>query len=300
MNETANRLDTGHQSAEPFDLLCFRVGERRYGITVLKVEGVVSIPRIRRLTGAPSEIAGIARVRDRTLAVVDLPRLLGRPASQRFTQVVMTDSDSLTLGFAIDDVEGIIRTTWGEVMPPPRGLGPRALIMGVVRDEHGLVQLLDFEQIIATIAPQAAVLADRDITPAPSDAPRVLVVDDSRLARSRVADSLKAGGWDVIAANDGAEALQWLERCDRDAPEQLQTLRVVVSDIEMPGVDGYELCRRLRGDKRFEGLRVLLHTSLSGRFDSQSVDRSGADDFLSKFDAPELARRVRKLASGPE
>lgn len=289
--------------AEPFDLLCFRVGGRRYAITVFKVEGVLPRPAVRRLIGAPPAVTGIARLRERTVPVIDLATLVHPQApAGDFQSVLLTDCDRRLLAFGIDEVEGIARLSWDEVMRPPRGAGRHALVMGVVRDDHGLVQLLDFEQLIAQVAP----LADRalrvDTPPPPAGADHVLVVDDSRLARGRVQAALEQGGWRVTAAGDGAEALAWLARSDRESPEALQCLRVVVSDIEMPGLDGYALCRRLRQDSRFSGLRLLLHTSLSGSFDTESVRRCGADDFLSKFDAPELARRVHRLAQddGPE
>lgn len=279
-----------------FELLCFRLGRRRYGITVFKVEGVVKVPRMRRLPGAPPEVLGIAHLRDGTVPIVDLAAILA-PHGERHSaaNVILTDSDSRTLGFGIDEIEGIVRTRWSEVLKPPAGTGRGALIMGVVRDDSGLIQLPDFERIIARLTP-ALEPAPESAPAAPADASRVLVVDDSKLARSRVAAALGSGGWDVVTADDGAEALRWLEESDRGAPERLQTLRVVVCDVEMPGMDGYELCRRLRADERFRGLRLLLHTSLSGRFDAQSVRRSGADDFLSKFDAEVLAQRVHRLA----
>lgn len=149
---------------------------------------------------------------------------------------------------------------------------------------------------VARLAPVVDRPTVVDAPDAPADASRVLVVDDSRLARSRVAAALEGGGWDIVMAADGSEALRWLEDSDRSALERLQTLRVVVCDVEMPGIDGYELCRRLRGDDRFRDLRLLLHTSLSGQLDAYSVRTAGADDFLSKFDADVLARRVHQLA----
>jgi two-component system chemotaxis response regulator CheV len=285
-------------SAEPFDLLCFRVGGRRYAITVFKVEGVLPRPRVRRLIGAPPAVAGIARLRDRTVPVIDLAMLVHPEApAGHYESVLLTDCDRKLLAFGIDEIEGILRLTWGDVMRPPRGTGRHALVMGVVRDDHGLVQLLEFEQLIAQVAPLAETALQTDTPPPPADAGHVLVVDDSRLARGRVQTALEQGGWQVTVAGDGEQALSWLNRIDREAPEQLQCLRVVVSDIEMPGLDGYALCRRLRDDSRFRDLRLLLHTSLSGSFDTESVRRCGADDFLSKFDAPELARRVYRLAA---
>jgi two-component system chemotaxis response regulator CheV len=285
-------------SAEPFDLLCFRVGGRRYAITVFKVEGVLPRPRVRRLIGAPPAVAGIARLRDRTVPVIDLAALVHPEApAGHYESVLLTDCDRNLLAFGIDEIEGILRLTWGDVMRPPRGTGRNALVMGVVRDDHGLVQLLEFEQLIAQVAPLAETALQTDTPPPPADAGHVLVVDDSRLARGRVQAALEQGGWQVTVAGDGEQALSWLNRMDREAPEQLQCLRVVVSDIEMPGLDGYALCRRLRDDSRFRDLKLLLHTSLSGSFDTESVRRCGADDFLSKFDAPELARRVYRLAA---
>ncbi|WP_435103252.1 chemotaxis protein [Arhodomonas sp. AD133] len=299
---TRNTTQTAEtdQRSGVFELLCFRVGARRYGITVFKVEGVVPAPRGRTLLGAPPGIAGIARIRDRTVPLVDLAPLLHPDAMpQTFQNVILTDCERRLLGFGVGDIEGIVRVAWKDVMKPPAGAGRDSQIMGVVRDDHGLIQLLEFEEIIDRVAPLAAQALDgHGGAPAPPPgAQTVLVVDDSRLARSRMSRTLDQAGWDVLIADNGEQALELLERCDRESPERLQCLQVVVSDVEMPGVDGYTLCQRLRADSRFSHLRLLLHTSLSGQFDEYSLRRAGADDFLSKFDAGELARRVHRLAT---
>jgi two-component system chemotaxis response regulator CheV len=286
-----------------FEMLLFYMGgHRRFGINVFKVREVIPAPRITQMPHAHSSVRGIAHIRGQTIPMIDLCHATsGRPLpADKAASVIVTEYNRKTQGFLVEGVDRIINVNWKDVMPPPDRIANRAYLTAVTEVDKELVQILDVEKVLAeitaTIDPnveQVQVVSDRKRN-------HLLVVDDSMVARNQIKRSLEPEGWEVSTAKNGEEALSLLEQWADDPTSPLSRTAVVISDIEMPRMDGYTLTTAIRGDDRLKDLRVLLHTSLSGVFNPGMVAKVGADDFLAKFDAEELTGKVREIVEAEE
>ncbi len=285
--------DPTHRNDNRLELLLFNLGGRqRFGINVLKVKEVIPCPALTHVPHAHATVCGVATLRGVALSVIDLSRAIGRAAIETHgSSVLVTEFNRATQGFLVERVERIVVCDWNQVTPPPHGSGARSYISGVTRVDDALVQILDIERVLVEVVEPAAMALDEDISglddPALHRQP-ILVVDDSAMARAQTTRMLDEIGVSYILARDGREALEALrKRRDDEAP-----VAMVISDIEMPEIDGYGLTEALRADPRFSHMYVLLHTSLNGAINSERARQCGADDILTKFVPGELARCV--------
>jgi len=283
----------GHNRME---LLLFRLGSnRRFGINVFKVREVINTPPMVRLPKAPQVVRGIAHIRGKTIPILDL-RLattgVASPADETHS-VIITEYNRSIQGFWVSGVDRIINLNWQDIQPPPAGAGS-SYVTAVARVDNELIQILDVEKVLAELNPQADGLQAVEELPGAAGH-HVLVVDDSSVARAQIRRTLETIGVEMTFANDGEAGLQQLQTWSQESDSPLSRLLLVISDIEMPRMDGYTLTTRIRQDERLSHLRVLLHTSLSGVFNKDLVQQVGADDFLAKFRPDELAERVVAL-----
>lgn len=283
-----------------FEMLLFYMnGRRRFGINVFKVrEVVVAAPRITQMPDAHRAVRGIAHVRGHAIPMIDLSYATsGRPLpADRAGPVIVTEYNRTVQGFLVQGVDRIQNLNWKDVMAPPERVANHAYLTGVTEVDGELVQILDVEKVLAEITDVAALT---EMAPpaadAGEDANHVLVVDDSMVARNQVRRSLEPEGWQVSLACNGEEAIAMLQGWAEDPASPLARTLLVISDIEMPRMDGYTLTMAIRGDERLRHLKVLLHTSLSGGFNRAMIERVGADDFLAKFNADQLSERIKGL-----
>lgn len=192
-------------------------------------------------------------------------------------------------------VERIINMNWEEIHPPPKGTGREHYLTAVTRVDKNLVEIIDVEKILAEVAPTSEVISEGVIdheTQASAVTKRVLIVDDSSVARKQLVRCLETVGVEVVSLNDGRQAYNYLHDLVEQGKAPEKELLMIISDIEMPEMDGYTLTAEIRGDPRMQKLHILLHTSLSGVFNQAMVKKVGADDFLAKFRPDELASRV--------
>ena len=288
------------------ELLLFRLdGAQLYGINVFKVREVLPCPRLTVLPGSARVVRGVASIRGSTLPIIDLSLATGGPAlgDLQGSFAIIAEYSGRTLGFLVRSVERIVNLNWAEIVAPPRGAGRNHYLTAVTRLGEQLVEIIDVERVLAEAAPPA----EREM-PVPhaevaagAAAWKVLVVDDSAVARRQIVRCMEAVGVQVLTASDGRQALDCLRRMAGGDGRPDEALLMMISDIEMPEMDGYTLTMEVRQDPQLRGLHVLLHTSLSGVFNQNMVRRAGADDFLAKFRPDELAtrvvERVRQLAA---
>ena len=280
------------------ELLLFRLGGRQlYGINVFKVKEVLQCPRLTSLPRLNPMVRGVAHIRGGTLPIIDLGKATGGRALEDLSTafVIITEYNSRVQGFLVRAVERIVNLNWSDVHAPPRGAGREHYLTAVTRVDDQMVEIIDVEKVLAEVlagqeaAPQQAAQM-RTLTAGVS--PKVLVVDDSSVARKQVTRCLQALNIEVTALNDGRQALDWL-KAEADAGVSVgNSLLMLISDIEMPEMDGYTLTAEIRSDPRLKDLHVMLHTSLSGVFNQAMVRKVGADDFLAKFNPDDLAERV--------
>ncbi|MGI3130080.1 chemotaxis protein CheV [Halopseudomonas pachastrellae] len=280
------------------ELLLFRLaGNQLYGINVFKVKEVLQCPRLTAMPKLHPVVRGVAHIRGGTLPILDLNRATGGPGLDNIDTafVIITEYNYKVQGFLVRSVERIVNMNWSEIHPPPKGTGREHYLTAVTRVDNQMVEIIDVEKVLAEVVPTneqvSAGVVDAD-TQAEAVARKVLIVDDSAIARKQVMRCLQEVGVEIVALNDGKQALDWLKARAEAGEDVSQTLLMMISDIEMPEMDGYTLTAEVRNDPRLNRLHIMLHTSLSGVFNQAMVKKVGADDFLAKFKPDDLAQRV--------
>lgn len=292
----------GHNRLE---LLLFRLdGRQRYGINVFKVREVVSCPPLTRLPNSGPAICGITHMRGNTFMIIDLQMAIGRGpvADPRKCSVIVTEYNRTMQGFLVPHIQHIINKNWGEILQPPLGAGKKHYLTAVTKVDEEIVEVLDVEKVLFEIT---GVKFDDDHPVPPDDAEfalmaqkcHVLVADDSSVARSQIKRTLEKVGVTYTVCEDGQRAFDTLQKWKESNSDEYQRLALLVSDVEMPVMDGYTLTAKVRADPGFAGIKVLLHTSLSGVFDSSALEHVKADGFLSKFDSEELTGFIKKIVA---
>lgn len=280
------------------ELLLFRLdGKQLYGINVFKVKEVLQCPKLTIMPKSSPVVRGVASIRGGTIPILDLSMATGKaPLSDlKNSFVIITEYNTKVQGFLVRSVERIVNMNWEEIHPPPKGAGRDHYLTAVTRLDQELVEIIDVEKILAEVAPTSEVISAGVIdveTQSKAVTKHVLIVDDSSVARKQVMRCLQTVGVEVTALNDGRQALDYLRKMVGEGRSLNQELLMLISDIEMPEMDGYTLTTEIRNDARMQGLHILLHTSLSGVFNQAMVKKVGANDFLAKFRPDELAARV--------
>lgn len=298
-----NRIDqrtrlAGHNRLA---LLLFRLGGRQlFGVNVFKVQEVLRKPPLFQLPGLPPQFVGAADVRGRSVPVLDLGMAIGHPERTQPGEgatteyLVVTEFNRSIQGFLVSDVERIVNIAVEDIHPPPDLGAEGTYLTAVTRFQGELIQVLDVESVLADItqARMDAVLAPDMVLPGNAPPMQVLVVDDSRVARQQIRSVLDQLGVGVTLLSDGRQALEHLLQVQASGEDPAQRYAMVISDIEMPAMDGYTLTTEIRRLPGLAGLYVLLHTSLSGVFNNAMVERVGANAFVAKYSPHELAEHV--------
>jgi two-component system chemotaxis response regulator CheV len=281
------------------ELLLFGLGGRQmYGINVFKVQEVIQCPTLTAVPQAHPIVRGIANMRGKTISIMDLAMAIGRkPIDLSQDQyVIVAEYNRSTQGFLVGSVDRIVNMNWKEILAPPRGVGKNNYMTAVTKIDDQLVEIIDVEKVLAEMVGLQIEVAEESTVNSREDRPiKLLVADDSLVARKQVKSTLDKVGLDCDLAKNGAEALKMLQNAVEDGKPLSETYDVMISDIEMPEMDGYTLTTEVRADERLRHLPIMLHTSLSGTFNSNMVKKVGADKFVAKFDAAELAREVKLL-----
>ncbi len=280
------------------ELLLFRLeGNQLYGINVFKVKEVLQCPKLTIMPKSSRVVRGVASLRGGTIPILDLAIATGGTGLDDLKNsfVIITEYNTKVQGFLVRSVERIVNMNWEEIHPPPRGTGRDHYLTAVTRVDNQLVEIIDVEKILAEVAPTSETISEGVVdvaTQAKAVTKRVLICDDSSVARKQVKRCLETIGVEVVALNDGREAYDYLRNMVEEGRQPERELLMLISDIEMPEMDGYTLTAEIRADQRMQKLHIILHTSLSGVFNQAMVKKVGADDFLAKFRPDELAARV--------
>ena len=309
-HDLLNRIDqrtrlAGHNRLA---LLLFRLGGRQlFGVNVFKVQEVLRRPDLFQVPGLPNEFAGVADVRGRSVPVLDLGVAIGHPERAPGSEgapgyLVVAEFNRSVQGFLVSGVERIVNIAVEDIHPPPELGAEATYLTAVTRFQGELIQVIDVESVLADIAqvetdihldPALALVSDRPL--------QVLVVDDSRVARQQIRSVLDQLGVGATLLSDGRQALDHLLQVLASGEDPAERYAMVISDIEMPAMDGYTLTTEIRRNPGLSGLYVLLHTSLSGVFNNAMVEQVGANAFVAKYSAHELAdyvlERLRDVAA---
>ena len=281
------------------ELLMFRLGDKqRFGINVFKVREVIKCPPLTRAPQAHPVIRGIANMRGHTITVIDLAMAVGKTPIDDINNsfVIVSEYNRQVQGFLVASVDRIINMNWEEIKAPPNGIGNVTFLTAVTNVDNELVEIIDVEKVMADVMGYSDEIDDSVTHGTDKDDVRnkhVLVVDDSTMARKQIIKVLEQMEIQYTQAKNGKEAYEILEGWANDTSVPIkERCSLVLSDVEMPEMDGYTLTKRIKEHPVLGSLVVMLHSSLSGSFNASMVQKVGADDFLAKYDATELAARV--------
>lgn len=286
------------------ELLLFKLhGPQIYGINVFKVKEVLQCPRLTSIPHSHPVVRGVAHIRGGTIPIMDMGMATGLPAVPEKqipnSFIIITEYNRKTQGFLVGGVERIVNMNWEEIHPPPKGAGRENYLTAVTRIDNRLVEIIDVEKILSEVAPVEeridSGLIEKAQARKTTQSRTVLVVDDSVVARRQIQNCLQAIGLDVVLRNDGLQALNYLRSLVENGDDLRSHIAMMISDVEMPEMDGYTLTTHCKNDPRIAGLYIMLHTSLSGVFNKAMVEKVGANDFMAKFSPDELAERVMEI-----
>ncbi len=272
-----------------------------YGINAAKVRELIANPeKLTSVPDSPPAVKGIFLLRDRTIPLVDLCAWFGYEADESEEEkkkwvVIVTEINGKFFGFITHGVDKVYRVSWEKVMPPPELVMGYSSLTGVVLMDNMIIQMIDFEKIISTIDPTMIIDSDAHaITHRPETdqvEKAVVIADDSHIILDQIRKTLSKAGYKVVAHSDGQEAWDYLDGLRQKGTVNDEVL-AVITDIEMPRMDGHHLCMRIKGEPAFEKIPVMLFSSLINDTARHKGDAVGADDQITK---PELGQLVTRL-----
>lgn len=302
---------TNLTASNKFELLLFRLGgdsngeqNELYGINVFKIREIVAMPPVTPIAESAPYMLGVVNLRGEILPVIDLPGLIGCTPKTGLNILLVTEFARTTQCFAVEAVDEIVRLDWNQVRPSAGNYADNTItsIARLDDDVHGtrLVQVLDVETIIQKFAPGKE-------NPDPTDNANIrlpegsviLAADDSVIARSIIQKGLEDMGLPYIMTKNGKEAWEKLEQLATEAEKENKPLNekvaLILTDLEMPEMDGFTLTRQIKTSNRFSTLPVLIHSSLSGSANEAHVKSAGANAYVAKFSPAELAEKIRQI-----
>ncbi|MDQ4424428.1 MAG: chemotaxis protein CheV [Thalassolituus sp.] len=287
------------------ELLLFRVrGKQLYGINVFKVKEIIQCPRLTSLPGSNRVVRGVVHIRSGTTPILDMSLATGGPPLEEVNGafVIITEYNGATQGFLVASVDKIINMNWEHIHPPPKGTGREHYLTAVTEIENQIVEIIDVEKILAEVSPVKEDISEgivSDDVRTEAGTKKVLIVDDSKIARKQITRCLENIGVEVVALEDGRQAWEHLSSIIEEGERPQDRYMMLVSDIEMPEMDGYTLTTHIRSNDAMKDFYVVLHSSLSGVFNQAMVEKVGANDFIAKFDPDVLADNiVRRINHG--
>ncbi|SNS48039.1 two-component system, chemotaxis family, response regulator CheV [Noviherbaspirillum humi] len=296
-----------------FELMLFRLGKgggersELYGINVFKVRELMEMPAITTIADASPYLLGMVNIRGQIIPVLDLPALAGCRLEQPPKILMVTEFARTVQAFAVEEVDDIVRLDWSQVKPAESCVAGEGTITSIAHldvDVRGssLVQVLDVEQILHRVFPPREAALDRSEAASEAGARHdihVLAADDSSSARMMISRALDTMGIAHRMATSGQDAWNQLNRLAEEAEAEgeplLSRVSLVLTDLEMPEMDGFTLTRKIKADRRFGKLPVIIHSSLTGDANEQHVKGAGADAYVAKFKLEELAAVIDRV-----
>ena len=284
------------------ELLLFRLdGDQIYGINVFKVREVLQCPKLTEIPQRNPIVRGIAHIRGGTISVMDMNLAMGNAPLENINNcfVIISEYNMAVQGFLVKAVEKIVNLNWENIHPPPKGTGRGSYLTAVTEVDNKIVEIIDVEKILSEVSPMQeeipeAVIHKETVQSASARELAVLIADDSSVARKQIKRCVEKLGVKTHLVADGRQALEHLRELVDKGETVSDHYVLLISDIEMPEMDGYTLTASIKEDPRMKDLHVLLHTSLSGIFNEAMVKRVGADNFLAKFKPDRLAELVQE------
>lgn len=312
MSTLINEIDarTRLAGANQMELLLFKLGTNEiFGINVFKVREVMKLPTLTQIPEADNRIVGMANIRGIMVPVVGLKRSLGLSVESEILvggtgpshpYLIVSEYNGSLQGFLVAGVDRIIRFSWSAIKTPPaivRENNKGAVTAVTMLDDGRMVLILDVEKVLNDICPRSddEVFAGMVATPE-LRSKCMLFADDSSVARTQIRKALERLEMSYIMTTTGGEAWSKLQaladQATAEGKERVDQIQCILSDIEMPEMDGFTLTKHIRADPRLAHLPVMLHSSLTGACNMEKGKAVGATDYITKFDAKMLGEKL--------
>jgi two-component system chemotaxis response regulator CheV len=315
MSELLKNIDgrTKLAGTNKLEILLFTLGTdsrsgrcETYGINVFKVREVMRVPEITRPPELPPSVEGMVSLRGQLVPIVDLVKYTGVQTEDKPDVMIVTEYNGHTQGFLVGAVDTILRLDWSSIRVPPDMFSSHVggLVTAVTELQDGrLVMLMDVEKILAeTTAGVDDDLVFSQVKPLQAKNHTLFFCDDSPVARKQIERTLQALAVNYHFATNGKSAWEDLKRFAAQAEASqiplTDLIQLILTDVEMPEMDGYILTKNIKSDPRFVGIPVIMHSSLSGMSNQQLGRSVGVDEYVSKFEPQRLAETLTRILEG--
>lgn len=303
-----NVLKTGSNEMELVDFRIFKQGSDRvyegiYGVNVSKVREIIKMPTLTELPGVPSYLEGIFDLRGVVIPVINLAKWMNVKEPDEFKikpRVIIAEFSDILIGFIVHEAKRIRRISWSNIEPANFSGGNGALdksrITGVTKIENDEVLLiLDLESVIEELGIYSPKI-DIETESIEKFSGIALILDDSSTARKLVKDAVEFTGLKAVEAKDGMQGLEKLEELYSLYGNNLKNnLRIIISDIEMPLMDGFHFTANIKQDKRFSDIPIIFNSSLSDDLHMSKSKEVGGEAYLTKFSASDLCKEIARV-----
>ncbi|MCB6184402.1 chemotaxis protein [Leeia sp. TBRC 13508] len=310
MSELLKKIDARTKLAgtNKLEILLFTLGtdqrtgrRENFGINVFKVREVMRTPEITHAPEMPACVEGMVSLRGALVPVVDLAKYTGIHTDAKPEIMIVTEYNGHTQGFLVEAVDTILRLDWSQMRVPPDMLTAQmgGIITAVTELDTGkLVMMMDVEKVLSETSNYDDQMSYQNIKPLPKPK-TVYFADDSAVARKQISTTLEMMGVKYFSAINGKKAWDELEKmaalAEANGEEMKNIVNLILTDVEMPEMDGYMLTKNVKSDPRFRGIPVLMHSSLSGMQNQKLGHSVGVDEYVAKFEPQRLAETLTRL-----
>jgi len=294
-------LESGTNELE---VVMFEIGTGIFGINVLKVREIINAVEITPIPNSHENVEGVIRLREEVLPVVNLAKVLGISESENPEQdkFIIAELNQLKIAFRVHHVSRIHRISWEQIEKPSElSSGEQAYAIGIIKLENQMSVLLDFEKVVVEIDPKSGVNVERlqVLGPRERSTKKLLVAEDSLMLRQLLNDTLTEAGYENLRFfENGKDAWEYLERLSKDdSVEPKEEVDIIITDIEMPQMDGHHLTGRVKKDSRLQEIPVVIFSSLITKDLFHKGETVGASAQVSKPEIVTLVETIDKLVS---
>jgi len=276
-----------------------------YGVNVAKVREIIRLPQLSKVVNAKPGVEGMIKLRDKVITIINLAQVLGKNTGDMVAdRVVVLEFNNLMVGVLVHSVSRIYRISWKNVEPPSRSVHS-AQVTGLVKMDDCIILVLDFEKIVGELCSESALKPlDQTLLPESGQfvdrgSKTILVADDSPFIRNTLCNALRASGYAVSEAENGAEAWEIVSRtlaeCNNDGARFRERFSMLITDVEMPQMDGLHLTSLLRKEEALKDFPIAIFSSLASDDNKRKWIGLGANCILTKPDLPNLVRVADEL-----
>ncbi|OCS87507.1 chemotaxis protein [Caryophanon tenue] len=291
-------LESGTNELE---IVEFEVANNKFGINVIKVKEIIQPMPVTFIPHAHPHVEGIIQLRGEVLPVVDMLQVLGIPTTERSPQhkYIVAEFNKQRVVFHVDNVTQIHRISWNQIEKPSDMYhGGASQVIGVIKQAEDMILLLDFERIMVDINPDSGIRVEavRKLGERERSEKRIVVAEDSPLLRKLLFETLSEAGYvNTEFYENGRDVLTYLENLVAEGKDVTKEVQLVVTDIEMPQMDGHHLTKQIKANPQLQQLPVIIFSSLITDDLRHKGDEVGAEDQISKPEIAELILRIDQL-----